>query len=365
MSTIHVLHENEAWVLPLRKAFAARGLAHEEWFLGEGEVDLSSTPPQGVFYNRMSASSHTRGHRFAPEHTAAVLAWLESHGRRVVNSSRALQLEISKVAQYAALARHGIRVPRTVAAVGRESILRAAQSFAGDAGEATPFVLKPNRGGKGLGVVRFDSLGTLAAHLEGPDFEPSPDGLTLVQEYIRAPDASIIRAEFVGGKFLYAVRVDTRQGFELCPADACSAPKTGEACATPESLEKGEDRPMFEILRGFHHPVLEQHRAFLAGSGIHIAGIEFILDGTGTPYTYDINTNTNYNPEAEAAAGVSGMDAIAGYLGRTLARVEREQSRISTKKRPNPASLPLPVPAQEAPGREQSPLWGNPALAKA
>ena len=63
----------------------------------------SAAPPAGIFYNRMSASSHTRDHRYAPELTGAVLAWLKRHGRIVVNGERALQLEVSKVAQYEAL----------------------------------------------------------------------------------------------------------------------------------------------------------------------------------------------------------------------------------------------------------------------
>ena len=67
----------------------------------------------------MSASAHTRDHRFGPELTHAVLNWLEGHGRRVVNTHRALYLEVSKVAQYAALNKAGIKTPRTVAAVGR------------------------------------------------------------------------------------------------------------------------------------------------------------------------------------------------------------------------------------------------------
>ena len=40
---------------------------------GQSSLNTLNTPPQGVFYNRMSASSHTRGHRFAPEFTAVVL----------------------------------------------------------------------------------------------------------------------------------------------------------------------------------------------------------------------------------------------------------------------------------------------------
>src|ERR1700737_3041968 len=90
MPKIFVLHENDAWVEPLREAFAQRKLPYEEWFLSEGRVDLAEVPPEGVFYNRMSASSHTRGHRYAPELTASVLSWLEMYGRRVVNDGRAL-----------------------------------------------------------------------------------------------------------------------------------------------------------------------------------------------------------------------------------------------------------------------------------
>ena len=126
MSKIHVIHENDAWVEPLRAAFDEQGLPYEEWFLSEGTLDLSSVPPQGVFYNRMSASSHTRDHRYAAELTGGVLAWLQSHGRRVVNDSRALALEISKVAQYEALRAYGIRTPRTIAAVGKKHIIEAA-----------------------------------------------------------------------------------------------------------------------------------------------------------------------------------------------------------------------------------------------
>src|SRR5688572_33334735 len=129
MASIHVIHENDAWVAPLRAAFEALAFPYDEWFIDRGIVDLSNAPPDGVFYNRMSASSHTRGHRYAPELTSGVLAWLESHGRGVVNDSRALQLEINKLAQYGALSVHGIRTPRTVAAVGRAHVIEAAKSF--------------------------------------------------------------------------------------------------------------------------------------------------------------------------------------------------------------------------------------------
>ena len=320
MSKIHVIHENEAWVEPLRAAFEEQGLPYEEWFLSEGLLDLEAVPPEGVFYNRMSASSHTRDHRYAAELTGGVLRWLESHRRRVVNDSRALRLEISKIEQYETLKAYGIRTPRTIAAVGRSHIVQAARRMTG------PFITKHNRAGKGLGVKLFQDVAALEAHVASPAFEDSVDGITLIQEYIRAPEPYITRVEFVGGEFLYAVRVDTSLGFELCPADVC---QVGDAfCPVGEQAAPVAAAPRFSIVRDFRNDALiDKYRRLLADHGVGIAGIEFIVDEKGEIYTYDINTNTNYNPAAEAEAGVFAMKQVAAYLGRELARVAHKGPR--------------------------------------
>jgi hypothetical protein len=325
MAKIYVIHENDAWVEPLRAAFAERDLPYAEWFLSEGAFDFSSAPPPGVFYNRMSASSHTRGHRYAPELTAAVLAWLQSHDRRVVNNGRALQLELSKVDQYASLERYGIKTPRTIGAVGRDNIVAAAKNFTGS------FITKHNRAGKGLGVRLFHGIDALKAYVESDAFEDSVDGITLVQEYIRAPEPYITRVEFVGGEFLYAVRVDTSLGFELCPADVCQVGDAfcpvGETAAAVKDTSPVTMAPRFRILRDFADPIVYRYRQFIADNGIGIAGIEFITDAAGDIYTYDVNTNTNYNPAAETEAGIYGMRAIARYLGNELRRASAPARR--------------------------------------
>jgi predicted ATP-grasp superfamily ATP-dependent carboligase len=254
----------------------------------------------------MSASSHTRAHRYAPELTAASLHWLEAHGRRVINGARSLSLELSKAAQYAELGRFGVRTPRTVACVGSAAILAALATFDG------PVILKPNRAGKGAGVHLFREHDAVAPHLDAA--EAPIDGITLVQQYIQPPEAFITRVEFVGQRFLYAVRVDTSEGFELCPADACAV---GDAfCPTD-----GSARAKFEIIAGFSSPLIERYQAMLEANDAHVAACEFVVDADGTPYTYDVNMNVNYNSDAEAVAGVSGMDAIARYLGDELARI--------------------------------------------
>ncbi|MFT5445535.1 MAG: hypothetical protein ACI9DC_000696 [Gammaproteobacteria bacterium] len=305
MSAVHVIHENHEWSQPLFDALQVQGTAYADWHMGEGLLDLSSTPPAGIYYNRMSASSHTRGHRYSPEYTAAVLNWLESYGSRVINSEQALRLEVSKVAQHRALEACGVRTPTTFAALGRDAIIAAAGRFNGE------FITKHNRAGKGLGVKLFQDVDAATAYVDGADFEPSVDGITLVQQYIKAPTAHITRVEFVGGKLMYAVRVDTSEGFELCPADVC---EVGDAfCPTSES--SGEK---FEIIDGFEHELVPRFEALLAAHQIDVAAFEFIVDEQGQAYTYDINTNTNYNTQAEGRAGASGMRTLAAYLGAEL-----------------------------------------------
>jgi hypothetical protein len=311
MSKVYVIHENSVWVEPLRAAFAELGTPFEEWFLDRGVLDLRSPPPEGVFYNRMSASSHTRDHRYAAEYTGAVLAWLERHRRIVVNDSRALRLEVSKVAQYEALAAYAVRTPDTLAVVGREDIVSAAEKL------GFPLILKHNRGGKGLGVRLFLSRAALEEHLASPEFEAPVDGITLVQRYIQAPEPFITRLEFVGGRFLYAVRVDTSQGFELCPADACQVDATAIGSAACPAVAPSEK---FRVVDGYENPLIPTYEKFLAANGIGIAGIEVIVDAEGRTFTYDVNTNTNYNPEAEARAGVFGMRTIARHLDDLLVR---------------------------------------------
>lgn len=303
---VYAIHENTEWIPPFAAAFAAEGVPLEEWLLTDGSIDLSAEPPQGVFWSRLSASAPTRGHATSKEYGRAVLRWLESWGRTVVNGSRVLELEVSKVAQHAALRAAGIEVPRTIAVFGRDDLVRRAREI------PAPFISKHNQGGKGLGVRRFESHDEFEAWVASDEFEPSPDDITLLQEYLWAAAPFITRAEFAGGEFVYAVRVDTSAGsFELCPAEACAVP----------GADGVEPEPLFRLREGVdaQHPLIVQYRDFLAASGIEVAGIEFIETIDGRTVTYDVNTNTNYNPDVEAAAPVSGPREIARYLGGLLA----------------------------------------------
>ena len=311
---VYVIHENNDWTRHLVARLEELQIPYEAWHLDEGIVNLSEAPPEGIFYNRMSASSHTRNHRYAPELAGAVIDWLEFYDRKVLNGSNALRLEISKVKQYTQLERFGIKVPKTVAAVGKEQIIEAAKSL-----NTVPFITKHNRAGKGLGVQLFYSLEALQEHLDKSTFEHSVDGITLVQQYIKSPDNFITRVEFVGGEYVYSVRVDTSEGFELCPADAC---QIGDLfCPVGE---EPKDQMKFRIVENDRTELIEKYKQFLKANKIDVAGIEFIVDEHGEVYTYDVNTNTNYNSDAEALEQKYGMLELAKVLGKELETLEEK-----------------------------------------
>ncbi|KAG4072247.1 hypothetical protein HA402_004179 [Bradysia odoriphaga] len=304
MARAFILHENRLWLPPLAQAFDHQGLPWTEMFLDVGTFDMSSPPPEGVFFNRMSGSSHTRNHRYSVELTLSVLAWLMRWGRTVVNSQNALDMEISKVRQYAELERFGIKTPHTVFLSGRDQIVSAAKKYF----DGQPFILKPNRGGKGGGVKLFKTIESLAQYVESDQYETPVGGVELLQEYIEAPRSVRTRAEFVNGRFLYALEVDTSDLFHK----------------DENTLEN--KRENFKIIDGIPEQLRTQLESFLTATGISIAGIEFIIDVNGNSFVYDVNTNTNYNAEAEERAGLngtvrSGPGAVAAYLGAELSRL--------------------------------------------
>ena len=319
-----MLHENPDWFTPIGAALDAAAVPYEQWLIGDGMLDLDELPPEGVFWSRLSASSHTRDHPYAKDHARAVLGWLEAHQRRVVNGRRALELEVSKVAQLTALRAAGFDVPRTLAVAGTADLAAAARKL------PVPFISKHNQGGKGLGVRLFATHDEFSAYTESPDYQAPVDGITLLQEYLPAAQPFITRVEIVGGAYVYAITADTaRGGFELCPADACAvdAP-AGPDTEQPDTGPPGANSPigpadagppsLFALREGFDHPIIDRYLSFARQHGVEIAGFEFIETPDGRMVTYDVNTTTNYNADIEAAAPRPALPAVAAFLGLLL-----------------------------------------------
>ena len=314
---IHVLYENPAWIPPLREALESEGLRVRLVHVNEGSIDPSAPPPDGVWMNRISPSSHTRGHSHTVELTRQLLYWLEAHGRRVINGLRAFELEMSKLRQDLVLRRYGIRTPRTVLVVGREALLSAAAAFDG------PFITKHDQGGKGLGIRLFRDPWDFETHIAGAEFDPGPGARTILQEYIDPPEPFITRVEIVGGRFVFAMRSSTGGGFELCPSDVCNPMPAGQPALRggasdnggPGTLSADPETGLFsQSPITADDPLVEEYVRLCNAEGIEVAGIEFVEDAAGNRYTYDINGTTNYNQALGALIGVDAMRELARYV---------------------------------------------------
>ena len=137
----------------------------------------------------------------------------------------------------------------------------------------------------------------------------------------------ITRAEFVGGEFCYAVRVDTSDGgFELCPAEACDIDRAKKPKLAAAACSIGAK---FEIRNEItaQTPIIASLQRFLKQHKIEIAGVEFIENTQGKVVVYDINTNTNYNKAVEEGLRAQGKkgaaDKVVEFL---LAQLDKSNS---------------------------------------
>ena len=286
---IYILHDNPIWLSTLKQILKDKSISHQEWYFGEGStilksIDFDNEPPLGVFYNRVSASSHTRGARYSLEYNKIVVGWLESYGRQVINGSKSLELELSKAKQYLELWQSGIAVPKTYLACNQNQILELSEKYFNN-----NCIIKDNRSGSGIGVKKINSREELIEYLLSPSYIAPIDGITLVQQYIASPENKITRLEFIDYELVYAIKIDTSQGFNLCPADGCNISKNNK----------------FIIDKNFNeNQLIHGLQDLLKRNEIKVCGIEFTRDKNGKIWVYDINCNTNYNKKAEQDAGI-------------------------------------------------------------
>ncbi len=309
MSKVYVLYENADWLIPLERELKIAQLDYELWHVHQTAFDMSQVPPQGIYLNRMSPSSHTRGHLESVDITRELIYWLEAHGRRVINGSSAFSFEISKVKQMSFLNKMGLKTPKTIVATGSPQNLKdSARKI------KTPFITKHNRGGKGMGVRLFQNYESFDSYVDSQDFEIPMDHITLIQEYIQPKTPQITRVEIVNQKFLYAINVSTALGFELCPAESCEI--GNNFCPTTEQKDSSgiNRQSLFSLNENFSDPIIEKYIALMKEHRIDIAGIEFIEDAQGNKITYDINCTTNYSPAVESDHHLNGMKAIVEFL---------------------------------------------------
>ena len=180
--------------MPVFAELERRGIPYVRLDAARHHFDLqpNGSRKYGLIFNRMSPSAWTRGNAHAIFYTLSYLAHLEKQGVRVVNGSYAFRMETSKALQLSLLQSLGLPYPRSVVINHPSEAVAAAQNL------RYPIVVKPNIGGSGVGIVRFDSPELLEAAVKSGAINLGLDSVGIVQEFIPARGGYITRVETLG-----------------------------------------------------------------------------------------------------------------------------------------------------------------------
>src|ERR1700712_48037 len=162
---IAIYYEQPNWFKPLFAELDRRGTNYVKLDAVPHSYGPGDKPEEkyALVLNKMSPSAWNRGHGDQIFYTLGYLEHLEARGVRVVNGVRAFRSELSKAAQLTMLDRLGLPYPKA------RVIHRASQAVAAAEGLRWPIVVKPNIGGSGSGVKRFDRPEQLAEAAAAPD----------------------------------------------------------------------------------------------------------------------------------------------------------------------------------------------------
>ncbi|HEY6252252.1 MAG TPA: hypothetical protein VI685_20035 [Candidatus Angelobacter sp.] len=314
---IAIYYEHPHWFLPLFAEFQQRGTPFTKINAAQHHFDpaqLNGESAYSLLFNRMSPSAYRRGHGQGIFYTLYYLAHLEQRGKRIVNGQKAFRYETSKALQLSLLDSLGLPYPKS----------RVINSSA-DAPEAArglrfPIVVKPNIGGSGVGITRFDSRKQLEAAAHANSLDLGLDNTALLQEYIPARGGHIVRVEVVGTKFLYGIKVHlSGDTFDLCPADICKT--TGgqelQRSACPVDAPKTGLR-----VEGYTPPddIIHSVERIMREATIEVGGVEYITDNRdGQLYFYDINALSNFVADGPRVIGFNPFSCLVDFLEKEAA----------------------------------------------
>ncbi len=341
---IGILDEHPEWSKRLTAELASRGVPYEKIDHSNHAFDPADRRPRySVIVNRTSPSSHRRGHASVLFYAEALLAHYEATGIPVINPVAAYRFEKSKALQLDLFERLRVPYPRSIVLNHRDQVVKALD------GLRFPVLLKPNVGGSGAGIRRFDAREDVESRLDELDF--GPDGTALLQEYVEPEGGAVVRIEVLDGRCLYAIRiVREADRFNLCPADLCQVPPARGAGGSGASVSPAGEGPVepaaapaspagacpVELAPGlsvtrYELPaeVVARAVAIARAAAIDVGGIEYLVGrDDGRVYFYDVNATSNFVADAPSVLGFDPFPPFADYIER-VAREGRPPARAA------------------------------------
>lgn len=321
---IAIYYEQQSWFVPLFNQLDARGANWIKVDARNHRYNPAAAGEYSLLFNRMSPSAWQRGMGHGIFYTLNYLKHLEEKGARVVNGSRAFAHEISKAVQLTNLDSLGLDYPKARVINHPSQAVEAAEEV------GYPLVVKPNIGGSGAGIERFDFPAQLKQAVEEKRLQFGLDHTALVQECFTPRDGIITRVEVLGGKYLYAIRIRTEgRTFNLCPGDICQS-------TAGEELERRPGCPMDAAknglaVEGYEPPreIIDAVERIMNLAGVEVGGVEYVVDDrSGRLLYYDVNALSNFVADPERVIGFNPYGRLADYLiAEAQAHEEKQNAR--------------------------------------
>jgi biotin carboxylase len=304
MADLAVFYEHPQWFEPLFRALDRRGVAWMPIEIQDHVFDPADTRlPAPVILNRLAMSSFLRQSEHALFYSVAALGHWQGLGARVINGPDVLAYDTNKARQLSLFRQAGLNIPKTRVAHRRADVPRLAAEV------GYPVMVKVNVGGSGAGMIRYDTAEELEAAVADGLTPVGVDGVALVQEYVPARGAQVIRCEVLNGRLLYALALNgAGSTFDLCPADVCMVDKptiTIEAFTPPPEIAAAVERVS-------------------ALAGLDVGGIEYMIDDRdGRPKFYDLNALSNFVANPLEVLGYDPHEPFVDYLLGEIAKQQR------------------------------------------
>ena len=288
--------EHPAWFEPLFEALGRRGVRFLPIDLTAHRFDLAQEPPAPVIFNRVAMSAFLREAEHPIFYTAALLDHWRRAGAVVLNGSDVLAYDANKARQLSLIRSLGLEIPRT------RVVHRPADVGAATEGMDFPLLVKANIGGAGASIVRYRELAELEQAVGDGLVPDSIDKVLLVQDEVPARGGKITRIETLGGRFLYAIEVESSgDSFDLCPADACIA-QPGRAAIRMTAVTPAPE-------------LVDAAERIAQAVGMDVGGVEVIIDDRdGTPRFYDVNALSNFVANPLQVLGWDPHERLVDYL---------------------------------------------------
>ena len=314
--SIAVYYEHTEWFRALFGVLDKRGVNFERIDAAKHAYNPGENFAEkyALFFNRMSASAYLRGHGNAVFYTLGLLANLERKGVRVINGYSAFQIEISKALQLALFDSLDIKYPKTRVINSPEKVVEAARDL------TFPVVVKPNIGGRGAGIIKFDTIEDLQTAVIENLIDLGIDSTALVQEFAPKRGEHINRVETLGGKFLYAIKIYPRgENFNLCPAEVCQiedAQELSGISAIGEICIADAPKTGLKIEKFTPPPeIIETVERIVEAAKIDVGGVEYLIDdNTGDALFYDINALSNFVADSVNLLGFDPHENLVEFL---------------------------------------------------